>query len=346
MAQRRRILQGGGHARPLVKDETRAHIYACSCTQCCVCDWKEERRSRFVPLRAGNGYRRASGHRRPSPVREFRLTPLRLIRRRDQHNPVIPLLVMMSCELRPEVGGQTCFYATEAALALGDDDVVARARRMRCVYEQGFGRVVVGEYPILSESWLVPTTQSPVAGDHGNDITRFHRSVTELQSEGEDAGQAPKEPFRHALIQRDDDGRDFVTVHAVRPLPSVRATDRAAATLSAGSDPIMRPFISALPTHTHTHTATARPRCASTTSRSSRTTARGSRCRGKRAKNSSRPCSCPRHSHRACSSSSGNGATLSYGTVEREGEEGRGQCRLGYPSPGECRLKLTFSCFH
>ena len=98
------------------------------------------------------------------------------------------------------------------------------------------------------------TTQSPVAGDHGNDITRFHRSVTELQSEGEDAGQAPEEPFRHALIQRDDDGRDFVTVHAVRPSSSVRATDRAAATLSSGSDPIIRPFISLPPTPTPTHT--------------------------------------------------------------------------------------------
>ena len=147
------------------------------------------------------------------PAAAARLTPAPP---RRQHNPVIPLLVMMSCELRPEAGGETCFYATEAALTLGDPAVVARARRMRCVYEQGFGRVVVGEYPILSASWLVPTTQSPVADQVGYDITKFHRSITELGDGAEDEGALrAKEPFRHALVQPGEGGRDFVTVHAV-----------------------------------------------------------------------------------------------------------------------------------
>lgn len=135
----------------------------------------------------------------------------------SKYNPVIPLLVMMSCECAPDAGGETCFYTTHAALTENSEDVVERARRMRCVYHQGFGRVEPGVYPIMSKSWLVPTSQSPKANCLNEDITRFHRSVTEMSDDDANDGKAAADlqPFMHNLVQSDDAGRDFITVHAV-----------------------------------------------------------------------------------------------------------------------------------
>ena len=79
----------------------------------------------------------------------------------------------MTCAARPEEGcsalewdggkvqlpyaaGATLFYSTKKALALLPADVQARARRMTCYYNAGFGTVVKGEFPKMRPSGLVP----------------------------------------------------------------------------------------------------------------------------------------------------------------------------------------------
>jgi hypothetical protein len=80
-----------------------------------------------------------------------------------------------SGEALPYAPGATLFYSTRLAVTLADPLLVARARAMTCVYREGFGRVVEGEYPTMSPSGIVsltpaaptnapkPTTKTPAA---------------------------------------------------------------------------------------------------------------------------------------------------------------------------------------
>lgn len=145
-----------------------------------------------------------------------------------------PMLVMMTCEEAPDVGGETCFFETSVALREASDDVLQRARKMRCVYIHGFGRVEEGKYPLMSTSWLVPTTQSPQAVRNGSTMTRGDaessntrsRSITEFVSIEKGVNIAAYDPvnepkgskvFKHMLVQPGGGrGRDdFVLVHCV-----------------------------------------------------------------------------------------------------------------------------------
>jgi hypothetical protein len=63
-----------------------------------------------------------------------------------------------SGEALPYAPGATLFYSTRLAVTLADPVLVARARAMTCVYREGFGRVVEGEYPTMSPSGIVSLT--------------------------------------------------------------------------------------------------------------------------------------------------------------------------------------------
>ena len=113
----------------------------------------------------------------------------------------------------PHPPGATMFFSTRLPLQLAPTAIAARARRLRCCYKDGFGRVRLGEYPLMSRSLLRPLTPPCARGDH--------RSITEFESferiafgERASGGAAP-EPFRHMLVQRDTLGREYVVVHTV-----------------------------------------------------------------------------------------------------------------------------------
>ena len=148
-----------------------------------------------------------------------------------------PALVAMMCEETPppttgvpttlkwEDGttlecppGSTLFYSTRVAMELATPEVAARARMMRCVYKEGFGRVREGEYPRMSKTMLTPLSK-PSVGNGGE--TSSYRSITEFESfetlafgaEGGDDGAS--EVYFQPLVQRDEREREFVVVHAV-----------------------------------------------------------------------------------------------------------------------------------
>ena len=151
--------------------------------------------------------------------------------------PPPPALVAMMCEETPppttgvpttlkwEDGttlecppGSTLFYSTRVAMELATPEVAARARMMRCVYKEGFGRVREGEYPRMSKTMLTPLSK-PSVGNGGE--TSSYRSITEFESfetlafgaEGGDDGAS--EVYFQPLVQRDEREREFVVVHAV-----------------------------------------------------------------------------------------------------------------------------------
>lgn len=143
--------------------------------------------------------------------------------------PPPPALVMMYCEEAPRQAssstrvlgldcppGATLFYSTRAALEMAPADVAARARRLRCCYKEGFGRVQVGEYPRMSDSLLTPL--SPPT--HEVEGQGKHRSITEFESFetlafGKNGDSRSQEPFCHLLVQQDSLGREYVVVHSV-----------------------------------------------------------------------------------------------------------------------------------
>ena len=107
---------------------------------------------------------------------------------------------------------------------------------MRCVYVHGFGRVEKGKYPLMSTSWLVPTTQSPQAvnvdgaaaaqgDDDAESSNTKSRSITEFVSIEKGVNIAAYDPanepkgsklFKHMLVQPGDSpGLNFVLVHCV-----------------------------------------------------------------------------------------------------------------------------------
>lgn len=133
--------------------------------------------------------------------------------------------------------GATLFYSTRTAIALAPPELMARAKRMVCVYSAGFGRVEEGQYPAMAPSGLVSTTPAP-------DTMSEHKTITEpakfkslenyafdgggAGSVGDgdgDPGQQPSErlyngvgalrQFRHALIQRDETGAEYALVHGL-----------------------------------------------------------------------------------------------------------------------------------
>lgn len=173
--------------------------------------------------------------------------------------PPPPALVAMSCEEAPTDGtecsctdlhwaetaedapsraaqlvcppGSTLFFSTRLPLQLHgvSGPVSARARRIRCCYTSGFGRVEVGAYPMMTKSLLTPL-RPPSAAD-GAEVPRkpaaqrqpAHRSITEFESfeglafgeEGSDDATRGDDTYRHPLVQRDARGREYVVVHAV-----------------------------------------------------------------------------------------------------------------------------------
>jgi len=153
--------------------------------------------------------------------------------------PQPPALVSMYCEEAPSKGtppaflwhpptathldcppGATMFFSTRVALQLAPVDVAARARCLRCCYKEGFGRIRIGEYPILSESFLTPLhpPSAPI------DERASHRSITKFESfetlafgqgGGVEADTDTAPFFHHRLVQCDTRGREYVVVHTV-----------------------------------------------------------------------------------------------------------------------------------
>ena len=117
----------------------------------------------------------------------------------------------------------TLFYLTGRALAQpGAEETIGRARRMRCVYRDGFGRVRQGQYPRMSASYL--TALEPPRGPKED---REHTSITEFATKTKthwlaadtfsdcakkDIDQMERDIFRHSLVQRDDDGRESIVI--------------------------------------------------------------------------------------------------------------------------------------
>ena len=145
-----------------------------------------------------------------------------------------PALVSMHCEesptamLAPQVlthkhhmkcaAGATLFFPT--SLSLVSDTMAARARKMRCVYVESFGRVVFGTYPQMKNSFLIPEAQSPVIdmrGVEGKSANTGYRSNTDIpadeyadrqkrfESAASPAGEKEQETapvFYHRLVQQ------------------------------------------------------------------------------------------------------------------------------------------------
>lgn len=131
--------------------------------------------------------------------------------------PPPPALVAMYCEEAPSVGGGTRFFSTRLVMELAPPDVAARARRMRCRYTRGFGRVSAGEYPVMSCSHLTPTAPPPSERD-GAAASPPYQSITEFESLEALAfghGGADAAEYYHRLVQRDSRGREYVVVHSV-----------------------------------------------------------------------------------------------------------------------------------
>ena len=119
----------------------------------------------------------------------------------------------------------TLFYLTRRAMLDGGapPGLAERARRVRCVYTEGFGRVRQGQYPRMSPSYL--TALEPPLGPKED---REHTSITEFgYGAGEthwlaadtfadccekDEQEMERDVFRHSLVQRDEDGRECVVV--------------------------------------------------------------------------------------------------------------------------------------
>ena len=119
----------------------------------------------------------------------------------------------------------TLFYLTRRAMLDGGapPGLAERARRVRCVYTEGFGRVRQGQYPRMSPSYL--TALEPPLGPKED---REHKSITEFgYGAGEthwlaadtfadccekDEQEMERDVFRHSLVQRDEDGRECVVV--------------------------------------------------------------------------------------------------------------------------------------
>merc|ERR1712087_993608 len=96
-----------------------------------------------------------------------------------------------------------------------------RARRLRCCYREGFGRVRLGEYPLMAPSFLTP--QRPPMGPTSEGKYKY-RSITEaaastkytsLEELAFGETNSPNECFYHRLVQRDSLGREYVVVHTV-----------------------------------------------------------------------------------------------------------------------------------
>ena len=174
--------------------------------------------------------------------------------------PSPPVLVGMHCHEAPTGGGgggkpppgATLFLSTRRAMDLAPAAVAARARRLRCVYREGFGRVREGEYPVMSESMLTPLRPPAEGAGSG------HRSVTEFESFealsfGDPGSTDADAAFCHRLVQLDSLGREFAVVHSVcvDRLEEVRPSRAARSPLPLRPRP---------PTHTSSPTPATPPR--------------------------------------------------------------------------------------
>ena len=119
--------------------------------------------------------------------------------------------------------GATLFYSTRLAMALAPPQMAARARRLRCVYREGFGRVVEGEYPRLTKTMLTPCARPPAGfmTARGGESSNKHRSITEFKSfetlsfggsPGRVGSRSGDGAYRHPLVQHDECGREFAVV--------------------------------------------------------------------------------------------------------------------------------------
>ena len=101
--------------------------------------------------------------------------------------------------------------------------LLQRARRMRCVYVESFGRVLPPEYPIMSKSWITPVRQSPIVAERGEEKTKdagymsnTDTSYAEKQRLFEaGGGSTTDESYAHLLVQADEFGDDFIVCHTV-----------------------------------------------------------------------------------------------------------------------------------
>lgn len=115
--------------------------------------------------------------------------------------------------------GATLFYSTRKALQLSSPEMVARARRLRCCYSEGFGRVQIGEYPRLSDSFLTPLNPPPEARSIEQRVRR--QSIPEFESFETLAfgskGDGPRSDafYRHRLVQKNAIGHEYAVVHTV-----------------------------------------------------------------------------------------------------------------------------------
>ena len=155
-------------------------------------------------------------------------------------SPVPPLLVAMVCEEVPKASvgtlmrfgnderivpaGATMFIPTRAATvfaAATDPAVELRARRLRAVYRESFGRVNDSDeerFPIMSETFLSPVRQSPVCTAGAKRKTTGYKSNTTMVglTSPAEPGDIPRlDEMRHMLVEKDLDGVEFIIVHSV-----------------------------------------------------------------------------------------------------------------------------------
>jgi len=145
--------------------------------------------------------------------------------------------------------GATLFFSTRLPLKLASPALRTRARRMVACYKEGFGRVVDGQYPSMAPSWITPLYPPPPPEELPTGAVAGapkHRSITEFTpfeftpfeelafgsaerhdersstatASGEHGAHRGAQPggdgfFRHALVQRDTNAREFCVVHCV-----------------------------------------------------------------------------------------------------------------------------------
>ena len=128
--------------------------------------------------------------------------------------------------------GATLFFPT--LVSHMNPLLLERARRMRCVYIESFARILPNEWPVMSDSALTPTTNSPVvemrerastsscsssvAGDDEEAYRSFwceRQATFEGGGEGGGGGGSERTPYVHRLVQSDPMGEDFVVAHTL-----------------------------------------------------------------------------------------------------------------------------------